>query len=310
MSGGIGAAVSAAVVAAVLIGGVYAVAVLDGLVAGVVAGRSLGLGGTLAGPLREAARLLLERRARTERPDAEGWAVAPALLVALAAVSLVVVPVAPDTAVADVPAGIVLFGAAAALVTIAVFLHGWSANSTFPLIGAYRFVAQALSFEIPFFLVMIATALPAESLGVGDIVRSQSGGWNVVRQPLGLPIYLVGGLGVSFWGPLSLPDAEDLAGGTLAEASGVHRLLWRGGQAALLVAVAAMGASLFLGGWQGPWLPGPAWVALKTLVLLTTLLAVAHLFARVSVERFVLFAWVVLIPLALVDVFVAGILLL
>src|SRR3546814_18720469 len=59
-------------------------------------------------------------------------------------------------------------------------------------------------------LVLIAAALPAESLALGDIVESQAGLWNVVRQPLGLPLYQVAGLGLASWGPLRQSDARDL----------------------------------------------------------------------------------------------------
>lgn len=301
---------STALLCGVLAGSTYVVAVLDRLTADAVAGRPPGWAHALVGPARSGVLLLLQQRTRTERPDAEAWALAPALLFALAAVSLTVVPVGPGLAIADVPDGLVLFGAAAALITIAVFLHGWSPNSPFPLIAAYRFLALALSFEIPFFLVLIATALPAESLAVSDIIRAQEGGWNVLRQPLGLPVYLVGGLGVAFWGPLAVSEAEDLAGGTLSEVSGVALLLWHAARSAVLVSVAAMGTAAFLGGWMGPLLPPLVWFALKTLALLFVLLLAGHRLARVRLERFVTAAWTILIPLALLDVFISGIILL
>jgi len=303
-----GAAVG--LVATALVLGASATRVLDGVISDLTARRPVAWRRALVGPLQDAALCVLQQGAVTERPDREGWTLASALLPALAALSVVVIPIAPGAAIADVPAGLVLFGAATALVVIAVFLHGWSANSVFPLIGAYRFIALALSIEIPFFLVLIAAALPAESLAVGDVVRAQASVWNVVRQPLGLPIYLIGGLGVAFWGPLAVSDAEDLAGGTLAEVSGLGRLFWTWGQACMLVAVAAMGASAFLGGWMGPLLPGPVWLAMKTFLLLAILVSMGHLFARVRLERFVTFAWTVLIPLSLVDVFLSGLLVL
>lgn len=295
--------------AALMTVGVYLVLILDRLVGSLVAFGVPQWRQAIVGPIEEAALAMLQQPTVTERPDGAGWAFAPALLGGLAAAALVVVVPGPGSTV-EMPAGLVLFGAATALVTIAVFLHGWSANSVFPLIGTYRFVALALSIEIPFFLVLIAAALPAESLGVGDVVRSQSGIWNVIRQPLGLPIYLLGGLGVAFWGPLGFADADDLAGGTLAEVSGFARITWLWGQAAVLVAVAGMGAAAFFGGWLGPWLPGWLWLALKTGLLLLALVATRHMFARVRLERFVVFAWTVLIPLALLDVFLAGVLLL
>lgn len=290
--------------------GVYSVAVLDRVIGSTLAGRRRSWRGQLADPARTAALLLVQRPSRTEAPDLQAWALAPALLAGLAAVALAVVPLAPDVVVADPDSGFVLFAAAIAFVMVAVYLHGWSANSLLPLHGGYRYVAQALSFQIPFLLAMLATALPAESLAVGEIVRAQESLWNVVRQPAGLPLYLVVGVSVSFWGPMNLPDATDLAGGTSAEVSGIGALLWQVARYAMLTAVAAMGATAFLGGYWGPWLPGPVWVVLKTLLLLVVLVASRHLLARVPIERFVVVAWAVLIPLSLVNVFLSGVFLL
>lgn len=312
MTGALQAAVAVASIAAALGVGVWLTAALEEALGGVVAGSGVKPGRAAAAPLHEAAFLLRQRGSRTERPDAELWAFAPALLGALAAGGLAAVPLAPAVDVADVPDGIVLFGAAMALVMVAVFLHGWSANSTFPLVGGYRFIAVALSYEMPLALVLIGAALPAESLSVGEIVASQSSLWNVLRQPLGLPLFLVAGLGLAFWGPLALPDATDLAGGTASEVSGAQRLAWGLARRAVLVAVAAMAAAAFLGGWLGPDLPGPEWVGgavwmpLKTFAILVVLIALGHLVPRVRIESFVVVAWAVLIPLALVDVFVSG----
>ena len=300
-------AVAVLAVAATLAVGVYVAAVLDGLAGAAVSGTARHWPRLLAAPARQGALSLVQQRGRTERYDAQAWALAPALLAALAAAGAAVVPLGPGTRLADSPSGFVLFAAAIALVMVAVFLHGWAPNSPFPLLGAYRFAAEALSFQIPFLLAMLATAIPAESLAIGDIVESQHGLWNLVRQPLGLPLYLIVGVGVSFWGPLNLPDGADLAGGTSAEVSGAARLLWQVARLAMLVALAGMGAASFLGGWWGPGLPGPAWMAAKTVPLLAVLVASRHLLVRVRVERFVVVAWAVLVPLALVNVFVSGV---
>lgn len=298
------------VVGVTMAAGVYLVALLDRVTGRAVAGRPMSWRDAAADPFRSAALLLIQQRTTTERVDAPGWALAPALLAGLAAVALSVVPLGPELVVADPETGFVVFSAAIAFVMIAVFLHGWSPNSMLPLHGAYRYAAQALSFQIPFLLAMLATALPAESLSIMDIVAAQETTWNVIRQPLGLPLYLIVGVAVSFWGPLNLPDGSDLAGGTSAEDSGIGRLLWAAARAAMLVAVAAMGAAGFLGGWWGPVLPGVAWMLLKTLALLLLLITAGHLLARVRIERFVVVAWALLIPLALVNIFVSGALLL
>jgi NADH-quinone oxidoreductase subunit H len=297
---------AALVMIGVLVLGAYVVAVLDRIAGTVVARRRLRRARVLAAPLATAGFMMIQRRIRTERPDAQAWALAPALLAGVAAVGLAVVPVGPNTSVADPAAGFVLYSAAIAYVMVAVYLHGWSANSTMPLIGGYRFIALAFAYQIPFLLVLLAPALPAESLAIGAIVEAQESLWNVVRQPLGLPIFVVVSAAATFSLPLDFPDAADLGGGTSAEASGTHRLAWCGARAALLVTVAAMGASAFLGGWHGPMLPGWLWVLLKTLLLLVVLIGASHSLARPRIERFIVFAWVVLLPLSLVNIFFAG----
>jgi NADH-quinone oxidoreductase subunit H len=302
--------VAALAVGSIAVTGAYVVAVLDGAIGSAVAGRGLEPGRAVTGPIRRTALLLLQHRAETERPDRQAWALAPALLAGLAALGVAAVPLGPRLAVADTSTGFVVFAVAVGYVLVAVYLHGWSANSTLPLIGGYRFIAQALSFQMPFLLALLATCLPAESLAVSEIVRAQESMWNVVRQPAGLPLFLIVGAAVSFWGPLNLPDAPDLAGGTSSEVSGAARLLWLGARGSMQVAVAAMGAASFLGGWWGPWLPGPVWMVLKTLALLALLVSSRHLLARVRIERFVVFAWALLIPLALVNVLVSGLFLL
>jgi NADH-quinone oxidoreductase subunit H len=289
---------------------VYVVAVVDQITRRWVARRPPRWIPVLASPIATGALLLKQKRTRTERPDAQAWALAPALLAGLAAVGLAVIPVGPDTSVADPDAGFVLYSAAIAYVMVSVYLHGWAANSTMPLIGGYRFIAAAFAYQIPFLLALLAPALPAESLAIGAIVEAQESLWNVVRQPLGLPIFLIVSAAATFSAPLDFPDAADLAGGTSVEIAGPHRLAWRGARAVLLVMVAAMGASAFLGGWHGPWLPGWLWLVLKTLLLLVILIGSSHMLARLRIERFVVFAWVVLLPLSLVNIFFAGALLL
>src|SRR3546814_7536779 len=75
--------------------------------------------------------------------------------------------------------------------------------------------------------VLIAAALPAESLAVSAIVESQASVWNVVRQPPGLLLFLMLGLSLTLRGPFDYADASDLAGGTSAEDSGPARAAWR-----------------------------------------------------------------------------------
>ena len=298
------AAVGAAL--AFLAAGTYVTAVLERLAGSLVARGTLRPIAALTAPLYDAALLVTQQPSSTERPDRQTWVLAPALLAGLAAMMLAPVPLTAAWAVADTPHGILLFGAAAALVIVPVFLQGWSPNSVFPLVGAYRMLSQGLSYMIPLALALIAAVLPAESLSIGAIVVDQGGLWNVVRMPLGLPVYVAAAAGLAFYGPLSLPAGPQLAGGIELEAAGVDLLSWRAAQRAVLVAASAVGASVFLGGWQGPLLPGTVWLALKTAALLAVFAGARHFVPLLRPEQFVTFGWVVLLPLSLVNVFVTG----
>lgn len=260
----------------------------------------------MAAPLREAAFLLLQQHNRTERPDALNWMLAPALYLALAATAISVVPLSQGMAVAEIDAGIVLWGACESMVVVAVFLHGWSANSPFPLIGAYRYAATGLSAMLISMFVLIGVALPAESMSIGQIVEAQRPVWNVVRQPLGLPLFLVLGLSVSLRGPFNYADSSDLAGGTSSEVSGSARLCWEIARLAMLVSFSAMAASAFLGGYLGPVLPGAVWLILKTIVILVITIAASHAFARIPPARMLTLQWVVLLPLSFLSLVIAG----
>lgn len=284
--------------------GVYAVAVLDGLVAGVQGMRQAG--NAWLAPLTRSAWLMSQQSSTTEAPDRPAWQLAPALYLALAAAGLAVVPWSNTLVVTDLATSVVLWGSIEALATVVIFLHGWSANAHLALIGAYRYVALGLSYLLISMFVLIGVALPAESLRFTEVVAAQASLWHVISQPMGLPLLLVVGLGLTFWGPLNLADSSDLAGGTASERSGAPRLVWALARAAMLVAFSAIAATAFLGGWLGPWLPGPVWMMLKTLVILTLLLWLGRSLPRLAPERCVTLMWVVLLPLAFVDLIWAG----
>ena len=301
-------AVAAVVVLSVLVVGAYAVAVAEAAVGARVAGDRVRPGHLVVEPIAAVVTAWRRPTVVTERPDLVLWVVAPALYAALAAAALSVLPLGARWAVADVRTGIVVFGAAEVLAMVAVHLHGWSPNSPFPLVGGYRFVASGLSFLLLSMFVLIAAALPAESMSFGRILVSQEQGtWNLLRQPLGLPLFLVVALGVSFFGPLDLPDGADVAGGTSAESSGPAQVVWQWARRAMLATYAIATAVVFLAGPTGPWLPGPVWLAVKALAIVLVLAWLRHRVARVPMDRFVLVCWTVLLPLSFLHLVIAGV---
>ena len=261
---------------------------------------------SLTHPLYRSLALIRQQAITTERPDRLTWRLAPMLYFSLALIALGLVPFVENRALIQTEAGIVVWGTLEAFTVVAIFLHGWSSNSLLPLIGGYRFVAIGLTIMLVSMFVLIAVALPAQSLSIQAVVESQRGLWNVVRQPLGLPLFLLLGLALGLRGPFDYADSADLAGGTSVEDSGTLRAAWQLARAAMLVAFAAMASAVFLGGPLGPWLPGPVWMGLKMAVLLVVLVAAGRVFARFDPARMLTLVWVLLLPLAFLDLAISG----
>lgn len=247
------------------------------------------------------------QRIETEAPDRINRNLAPGWYLALAAIGLSVVPFAPGVALIDSPVGIVVWGACEALTIITVFQHGWSPNAPFPLIGAYRYAAIGLPVMLPSMFVLIAAALPAESLSVVAIVDSQREVWNVIRQPLGLPLFLIVALALTLRGPMDYADGADIATGTSAEDSGPARALWQIARMTMLVSVSAIAATVFLGGPLGPLLPGPVWLWLKTGALIALLVWLGRRIARATPSRMLAILWLVVLPLSFADLVISGV---
>lgn len=290
-----------AVVAVLAIGG----AAFDSSIGARAAGRKVGWA-DLAAPLRESVRLLVKQGRTTRRPDRLLLRLGVGAVPVVALVASVVVPLGARP-VADLGIGVVWWTAFLAMLWVAVWLVGWGPNAAYSLAAGYRFIAQALAYEMPLAISVVTVALAAGTLRVGGIVEAQEGLWYVVWQPLGAAVYLVCGLAAAFWGPLGQPVGRDLGGGVTAELSGADRLVFLAGRWLVLVAVAGFAVPLFLGGGAGPWLPAWAWSLVKTLAVLALLVVLRWRLPVVRVDRFEEFAWMVLLPLALVQAFVVGV---
>lgn len=159
-------------------------------------------------------------------------------------------------------------------------------------------------------LALITAGVGAGSLRVADVVAAQQDRWFIVEMPVAFAVYLVGVMGFSFWGPLAAPVVSDLAGGVAAELSGVDRLVFLGGRYLMVTVGAAFAVPLFLGGGSGPVLPGPVWTVLKAAVVLALLVWLRWRVPLVRVDRLIEFAWVVLVPLILVQTLLTSLLVL
>jgi NADH-quinone oxidoreductase subunit H len=295
---------SALVMAAVLGALALGAASLDAVLAARAAGGPAGA--AVAAPLREVARLLVQRRRTTLAPDAALWRLGGAGVLAAALLASLVTPLG-RYAVADLPVGVVWFNAMEVLVWGALWLAGWGANSAWGLVGGYRFLAQGLAYELPHMFALITAALAAGSLRVGDIVAAQSGLWFAVWMPAAFAVYLLSALAMAFWGPFDQPVQRDLAGGVAAELAGVDRLVLAAGRCLLLAAAAAFAVPLFLGGGAGPLLPEWLWSLVKTAAVMALLVWAGRRLPTVRMDRFEELAWLVLLPLTLVQALVVAV---
>ncbi|MFI7142372.1 complex I subunit 1 family protein [Streptomyces massasporeus] len=261
--------------------------------------------GTALRPLLDVVRAPLVQPRRTPTPDLLLWRLGVVTVPVAAVMSVLVVPLG-DHVLADLSVGVVWFNAMEVLTWAGLWLAGWGPNAALSLVGGYRFLAQGLAYELPLMFALIAPATGAESLRVGDIVAAQQGLWYAVWMPVAFAVFLGGVLAFGFLGPFAYPAGSDIAGGVLGEVAGVDRLLLRAGRWLWLTAGSAMAVPLFLGGGAGPGLPAWAWSLLKTLAVLALLVWVRRRLPVVRADRYVELAWVVLIPLTILQTLITA----
>lgn len=281
-----------------------AAAALDGALAAHGEGRAWPRGASA--PWAETARLLRQRRRTTVAADQLLWRVAVSGLLVTALLKIVIVPLGGWT-LSDMSVGLVWFNAMDVLVWAVVWLAGWGPDSAHALIGGYRFLGQALSYELPLMFALTAPAVGAGSLRVGDIVAAQQGLWFVVWMPVAFVVFCGALMGFSVWGPFSTPLGADIAGGVLTEASGIDRWLLLAGRWALLTAGSAFGITLFFGGGAGPLLPAWLWVLVKTALLLGALVLVNRRLPALRPDRIPAAAWLGVLPLILAQLLLVSV---
>ncbi len=257
-------------------------------------------------PFDETARLLRQRRRRLVSADLLLWRLGGAGLVVVALLKVAVIPLGVWT-LSDMPAGVVWFNAMDVMIWALVWLVGWGANSAHSLVGGYRFLAQALAYELPLMFALTAPVVAAASLRVGDIVLAQHGLWFVTWMPVAFLIFCLSVVAFSVWGPFSTAVGADISGGVLSELSGVDRLVLLLGRYALLTAGAAFAVTLFLGGGAGPLLPAWVWLVAKTALVLAGFVGLRRHLPAIRPDRFAEVGFLILLPAALVQLLVVSV---
>ena len=261
-------------------------------------------------PYEEGQALLHQHAPVPSGADRLLFASAPWIAIATVGLAALVVPLGPALVAFDPSIGLFYFIVVLGPFVVAMFCAGWSQNSMAGLFGAFRAAAVLLAYEVPLGFAAIGPVMDAGSLSTVRIVDAQTSLWYGAWQPLGVAIYLVAALMMSYTHPFDIPQADDIEGGVFAEYAGERMLLFRIALDALFALLMAMGVVLFLGGGSGPLLPAPLWFIVKTVALAGVTLFVARRVPRLRHDQMLSLSWKILLPASLVNVAIVGVLVL
>ena len=224
------------------------------------------------------------------------------------------IPLSGAEAFADQPYGLVVIIALSGLTVIAIFMAGWASNNKYAVLGGMRSVAQVIAYEVPVLLAALSVVLIAGTMNLRGIADAQAHGGVglpfLLLQPVAAVLYFVGITAETNRAPFDIPEAEsELVGGFHTEYSGMRFALFFFAEYTNMLVLGALGATLFLGGWHGPWLPGPVWLLLKAYALVAVMMWMRWTFPRLRFDQLMSFAWKLLIPVALVNLVVTALVL-
>ena len=258
--------------------------------------------------LADALKLLTKEDIRPAQVSGKMWALAPVLMFMVVIVTYAVIPFDVGVIFADLNIGIFFFVAVSAQTTLPLLMAGWSSNNKFSLIGGMRTVAQMISYEIPLVFSILGVVMITGSMKMSDIVKAQESLWFIVTQPVAFVVYVIAATAEANRAPFDLVEAEsELVAGPFTEYSGMRWAYFFLAEYASMVGASCIAATLFLGGWQGPWLPGWIWFFIKVSAMIFLFMWFRWTFPRIRIDQLMAFGWKVLLPLSVANILVTGI---
>jgi NADH-quinone oxidoreductase subunit H len=258
--------------------------------------------------------------------DRRVFALAPAVVVLSTFLVFVVIPAGPRLVVAPLDVGVFYALAVSSLSVIGVLMAGWASSNKFALMGALRAAAQLIAYELPLVLAVVGVVIQAGTMNLQGIVLAQQHGsifsWGGIGRPfiltqfVGFALFMIAAQAELTQPPFDMPVAEsELVAGYMVEYTGFRFLFFFIGEFGTAFAFAALAATLFLGGWSVPWVHGVAADWLGPLVLFAKVMFVAFLmfwarftYPRLREDQLQALAWKWLIPIALANIIVTGVL--
>jgi NADH:ubiquinone oxidoreductase subunit 1 (chain H) len=217
---------------------------------------------------------------------------------------------------ADINVGVLYIMAITSISVYGMTLAGWSSNNKYATMGGLRATAQMISYELALGLSWIGPVMIARSMSLQDIVTAQQHSvWFIILQPLSAIIFTIATIAEVNRSPFDMPEAEqELTAGYITEYSGMKFALFFMAEYIKMIAVCMIGATLFLGGYLGPfvdqlpWL-GPIYLFIKVLIFLFIFVWIRATTPRIRYDRLMAFGWKILFPLALLNVLITAVVL-
>jgi NADH-quinone oxidoreductase subunit H len=287
-------------------------------------------------PIADAIKLILKEDITPVKADRWVFTAAPIISMVPALIVYAVIPFGPTVrlfgrdvslSITDINVGLLYVVSVASVGVYGIILAGYASNSKFPLLASLRASAQLISYEVAVTLTLVSVILMAGTLSMVGIVNAQYNGrvWFAFVQPVAFVIFFIGGLAETNRAPFDLPEAEqELTGGFHTEYSGMRFALFFLAEYANMIVVSSVATTLFFGGWLRPLpnvqylfgiiplgfldlIPSWTWFLIKSFVFLYIFIWVRATLPRYRYDQLMRLGWKVLIPLAILNLVVTGI---
>ncbi len=255
------------------------------------------------------------------------FTIAPIIVFAPIMVIYGLMPFTEHFVAINLAVGLFLVFALSSITTVGIVIAGWASNNKYSLLGGMRSAAQAISYEIPLVIAVLAVAVLAGSLNLVEIVENQAGGilsWNMWPAFIGFIVLFICSIAEVNRIPFDLPEAEsELVSGYNTEYSGMKFALFFLAEYSALFIISVLIATLFLGGYLSPFndylsvilftnlITNPEimdlfihieqgfWLVAKTYALIFAIIWIRGTLPRLRADQLMGFSWKFLLPLSL-----------
>ncbi|MCH7811430.1 MAG: NADH-quinone oxidoreductase subunit NuoH [Chloroflexi bacterium] len=265
-------------------------------------------------PVADAIKLIQKEALTPRNADSVVFTLAPIVIFIPAILTFAVLPWGEGMVLANLNVGVLYLLALSSTTTIIVFMAGYASNNKYALLGSMRVIAMLISYEIPVVLALLGVVAFAGTMNLGEIVAFQEThrSWILFFQPLAFLIFLVGSTAELNRSPADIAEAEsEIIAGYHIEYSGMKFGLFYAVELVNAVAVSAIMASLFLGGWWtfglNEWVPGWLLFIGKIYLFYFILIWFRGTLPRFRIDQLMAFAWKFLLPLSLVNVMLVSV---